>query len=132
MLVSDQKHYSTRDIKDVVQREHRPEAILSPHTKVILREPMGWCALIGGYLHPMEDFLRGQIRKPRVEVQEKAAFQPLFEINHPDTHAETMRSLEEDKHLSWLRMVCLQIANVVPEQECHHRQEMWLIHVSKR
>ena len=34
--------------------------------------------------------------------------------------------------MSWLlTMVCLQIANVVPEQGGQRRQEMWLIHVSK-
>ena len=53
MLVSDQKHDSTRDITDAVQRVHRPEAI-HPHTKVILFEPMGWCAVIEDYLHPLE------------------------------------------------------------------------------
>ena len=44
-----------------------------------------------------------------------------------------MRLLEEDKHLSWLHtMVCLQIADVVSNQVGQRRQEMWLIHVSKR
>ena len=68
-------------------------------------------------MHPLEDFLRGPLHKPRVGVQVKAGFKSLFETYHPDTHAESMRLLEENKHLSWLRtMVCLQMANVVPEQ----------------
>ena len=95
---------------DQVQRGHRTEPIRT-HTKVILREPVGWCSVIGYRLHRLEDFLRGPLRKPRFEVQARAAFQSLFETYYPDTHAETMQSIEEDKHLSWLRsIVCLQIA----------------------
>ena len=84
-------------------------------------------------MHPLEDFLRGPLRKPMIEVQEKAAFQLLFETYYPVFHAETMRSLEWGEYLCWFcTYVCLQIANVVHEQggECH--QEMLLIHVSKR
>ena len=50
-------------------------------------------------------------------MQKGAAFQELFETYHLDFHAQTIRSLEWDEHLHELRIiVCLQIANVVPEQ----------------
>ena len=65
-LVSDDKR-EFPDYPDPVQRGHLVEAI-HPGTKVILREPMGWCAVIGGYMHPLEDFLRGPLCKPRLEV----------------------------------------------------------------
>ena len=83
-------------------------------------------------MHPLEDFLRGLLSKPRIEVQARAAFNSLFETYHPGFHAKTIRSLEWDEHLRSLRtMVCLKIANVVPEVGGDHQQEMWLIHVSK-
>ena len=131
MLVPGQKR-DFPDYRDPVQRGHRPETIRID-TKVILREPMGWCAVIEGFVHPLEDFLRGPLRKPTIEVQARAAFQSLFETYHPDVHAETIRSLEWDERLRLHHtMMCLQIANVVPEQERERHQEMWLIHVSKR
>ena len=43
MLVSDYKREFSDD-RDAVQRGHRNEAIHT-ETKVILREPMGWCAV---------------------------------------------------------------------------------------
>ena len=49
-----------------VQRGHRPETIRD-ESKIILREPMGWCVVINGYMH-LEDFLRGPRRKPSLEV----------------------------------------------------------------
>ena len=55
---------------------------------------MGWYAVIEGFVHPLEDFLRGLLRKTRIEVQARAAFKSLFETYHPDFHAETIRSLE--------------------------------------
>ena len=49
-------------------------------------------------MHPLEDFLKGTMCKPRIEVQARSAFQSLFETYHPGFHAETMRSLEWDEH----------------------------------
>ena len=71
MLVSDYKR-TIPDYWDPVQRGHRIEAIHS-ETKAILREPIGWCAVIEGFMHPLEDFLRGPLCKPRIEVQARAA-----------------------------------------------------------
>ena len=134
MLVSDYKH-EFPDYRDPVQRGHLVEAI-HPETKVLLREPLGWCAVIGGFMHPLEDFFRGPLRKPRIGVQARAAFKSLFETYPPEFHAETIRSFEWDEHLRSLQtsqtMVCLQIANMVPEQGGERKQEMWLIHVSWR
>ena len=98
MLVSDQKCDSTWDSrilcsKDIAKKQSIPK--VGADTKVILREPMGRCAVIGDSLHALEDSLMGPLSKPRVEVQAKMAFQSLFETHHLDTHAETMRSLEE-------------------------------------
>ena len=56
MLVSDQK-CDFPDYRDPVQQGHRSEAI-HPKTKVILHEPMGWCVVINGFMHPLEDFLK--------------------------------------------------------------------------
>ena len=70
-LVSDDKS-EFPDYRNPVQRGHRVEAI-HPDTKEILREPMGWCAVIDIYMHPMEDCLRGPLCKPRLEVQARAA-----------------------------------------------------------
>ena len=50
---------------DPTQRGHRTEAIRA-ETKVILREPMGWCAVIGGRMFPLEDFKWGPLCKPRI------------------------------------------------------------------
>ena len=47
-LESDERH-ELPDYRSPVQREHRAEAI-HPGTKVILREPMCWCAVIDGYI----------------------------------------------------------------------------------
>ena len=77
---------------------HCIEAI-HPETKMILREPMDWCAVIDALMQPLEDFLRGQLSKPRLEVQARAAFKALFKTYHPDVHAETIRSLEWDENL---------------------------------
>ena len=88
MLVSDYKR-EFPDYRDRVQRGHCVEAI-HPETKVILREPMGWCAVIDGFMHPLEDFLRGLLSKPRLEVQARAAFKALFETYHPEVHEETI------------------------------------------
>ena len=60
--------------RDPAQREYRYEAVRT-ETTVILRDPMGRCAVIGDRLHPLEYFLRGLLCKPRIEVQAKAAFQ---------------------------------------------------------
>ena len=100
-----------------MQRGHRSEAIHS-ETKVILRAPMGWCAVSDGFMHPLKDFMRGPLCRPRIEVQKKAASNALFKTYHLDFHAQTIRSLEWDEHLREIRtMVCLQFAIVVPEQE---------------
>ena len=104
-LVSDYK-LEFPDYRNPVQRGHRAEAI-HPETKVILREPMSWCAVIDGFMHPLEDFLRGLLSKPRLEVQAQAAFMALFETYDPDAHAETIRSLECDEHLQSLRTICV-------------------------
>ena len=65
-------------------------------------------------MHPLEDFLRGPLRKLMIEVQERTAFQSLFETYHPDFHAETMRSMEWDEHLCWLRAKgCLQTPDLL-------------------
>ena len=101
MRVSDYKH-EPPDYRDPVQRGHRVE-VIHPETKVILREPLGWCAVIRGIMHPLEDFLRGPLRKPRIEVQARAAFKSLFETYQPEFHAETIRSLEWGEHLRLLR-----------------------------
>ena len=94
---------------------------------------MGWCAVIDGFMHPLEDFLRGPLRKPIFGVQKRTAFQSLFGTSHPDFHAGTLRSLEWDEHMSWLRTKeCLQIARVVPEEGGDSKQDMWLMHVSQR
>ena len=78
---------------------------------------MGWCAVIDGFMHPLEDFLRGQLLKPKLEVQARAAFMGLFETYNPDVHEETIRSLEWDEPmLSLRRMVCLKIADVIPDE----------------
>ena len=58
-LVSDNKR-EFPDHRDLVQRRHSIEAI-HPETKMILHEPMGWCVVIDGYMHPLEDFSRGCI-----------------------------------------------------------------------
>ena len=65
------------DYRDPVQREHRIEAI-NTETKVILHDSMGWCAVINGFLLPLEDFLRGPLRKPTIEVQARAAFESVI------------------------------------------------------
>ena len=61
------------DYREPVQRGHRQETI-HPDTEVILQEPMpvGWCAVINGFMHPLVDFLRGPLRKPIMQVQEWA------------------------------------------------------------
>ena len=38
-----------------VQRGHRQETTRD-ETKSIIRESMGWCVVIDGYMHPLEDF----------------------------------------------------------------------------
>jgi hypothetical protein len=79
----------------------------------------------------MHDFQRGPLRKPSVSVQARAAFESLRENYHPDFHQNTMKSLNQDQNYSWLRtMVCLQIANVIPDMECDDRkQELWDMHL---
>ena len=66
MLVPDQRS-DLPDYRAPMQRGHHLEAI-HPETKVVLREPMGWCVVINGFMHPLEDFLRGQLCKPIIEV----------------------------------------------------------------
>ena len=79
------------DHRSRVQRGHRSEEIRED-TKVILREPMGWCAVIDDYMHPLEDFLTGPLRKPTLEVQARAAFLGLCETYDQDFHAGTIDS----------------------------------------
>ena len=59
------------------QRGCRPE--VREDSKIILREPFGWCVVIDGYMHPITDFLRGLLCKPLLEVQARAAFTSLCE-----------------------------------------------------
>ena len=84
-------------------------------------------------MHPLEDFLWGPLCKPSLEVQARAAFMSLYETYEPDFHARTIKSLDEDEHLQYLRtMVCLKIASVLPDECNDRKQEMWLIQASGR
>ena len=52
----------------------------------------------------------------------------LYETYEPDFHARTIKSLDEDEHLQYLRtMVCLKIASVLPDKGNEFKQEMWRI-----
>ncbi len=97
-----------------MQRSFLANAIRSD-TTVVLRKQMGWCTVIGNRMHHLDDFQRRAVCKSRIEVYVRLAFQSLLKAYHPDMHAQTMRLLEEDDNLSWLRStMCLQIANVIP------------------
>ena len=88
--------------------------VIREGTLIILREPMGWCAVINDRLYQLSDIQRGALNKPRAEIQAKAASKALFKTYEPNTHSEIMLSLKEDGHLCWLQtMVYLQIAHVV-------------------
>ena len=68
-------------------------------------------------MHSIAGFLRGQLYKPSMEVQARAAFTSLCETYEPDFHLRTIKSLDEDEHMQYLRtMVCLKIASVVPDE----------------
>ena len=68
-------------------------------------------------MHPIADFLRGQLCKPSLEVQARAAFTSLCETHEPDFHLRTIKSLDEGEHMQYLRtMVCLKIASVAPDE----------------
>ena len=56
MLASDYTR-KVSDYRGLMQLAHRIEAIHT-ETKVILHEPMGWCVVINGFMHPLEDFLK--------------------------------------------------------------------------
>ena len=59
------------------------------------------------------------------------AFICLSETYEPDFHARTIKSLDEDEHLQYLRtMVCLKITSVLPDEGSNHKPEMWLIQAS--
>ena len=114
------------------QRGRCPEAIRED-SKMIQRELYGWCVVIEGYIHPITDFLRGQLCKPSLEVQARAAFTSLCETYDEDVHQRTIKSLEENEHMQYLRtMVCLKIASVVPDESNDRKQEMWIIQASNR
>ena len=72
-------------------------------SKIILREPFEWCVMIDGHMPPIADFLRGLLCKPSLEVQTLAAFTSLCETYEPDFHARTIKWLDEDGHLRYLR-----------------------------
>ena len=88
--------------------------------------------MIDGYMHPLENFLRGPC-KPSLEVQARSAFVSLYETYDPDFHASTIKSLDEDEHLQYLRtMMCLKIPSVLPDESNDSKQEMWIIQASDR
>ena len=86
-------------------------------------------------MHPLEDFLRGPLCKPSLEVQARAAFVSLYQTYEPDFHASAIKSLDEDEHLQYLKtimMVCIQITSVLPDEGNDCKQEMWLIQANCR
>ncbi len=68
---------------------------------IVLRRNLGWCVVIGGRMYPIDDFQRGQLKKPSIKIQAKAAFALLQQENHPDFHAGTTLLLMKDVHLNW-------------------------------
>ena len=102
-------------------------------SRITLREPYGWCVVIDGCMHPNADFLRGPLCKLSLEVQALAAFTSLCETYEPDFHLRTIKSLDEDEHMQYLRtMMCPKIASVVPDESNYRKQVMWVIQASDR
>ena len=63
-----------------------------------------------------------------LEVQARAAFKSLCETYEPDFHLRTIKSLDEDEHMKYLRtMVHLKIASVVPDESNDRKQKVWII-----
>jgi hypothetical protein len=119
--------------KDIVpkhrrwQRGRRPETIRED-SKIILSELYGGCVVIDGYMHPINDIVRGSLCKPPVQVQERAEFTSLCEIYDEDVYHNTIKSLEDDELMQYHRtMLCLKIARVVPDESNDRRQEMLVI-----
>jgi hypothetical protein len=79
---------------------------------------------------PLCAFMRGPLRKPNLEIQEKAAFKSLLVSYDPDTHGEKLQSLACDRILGGiLSEVCMRIVNVIPNMELKEMQtcEMWMV-----
>ncbi len=86
-----------------------------------------------GKMIPLRALLRGPLRKPLREIQEKAVFESISVSYYPDTHSATLQSLACDNILgNILSEVCMCIVNVIPKLDPNMESkemlqcEMWM------
>ncbi len=77
---------------------------ITDESMIVLSRNLQWYVLIGGRMFPMDDFQRGLLRKPSIEIKLR---QPLLSQGggFPGIScrsAETMLLLMQDVHMNWL------------------------------
>ncbi len=73
----------------------KPE-VIKDSDLVVYRKHLGWCVVLDGRTIPLSAFMRGPLRKPSTEIQEKAAFESLSLIVRRGPEAKDVDSSKAD------------------------------------